>query len=153
MIASLILAAAQASTPGIAVTNSPPPRIIAVPVEVGPPIYAVPRAPSVPPPPAPNIVRGPQERGTIQSYFSVDDYPSAALAMRAQGAVGIRLTIGANGRVIGCAITRSSGSPVLDSATCNLIRRRARYTPAMDSNGNSIVGTIDQHIEWKLPPR
>ena len=153
MIAFLIFAAAaQAPTPGIAITNSPSPQVVAVPVEIGPPIYAVPAAPAAPMPPAPNIVRGPQERGTTQSYVSVDDYPAAALAMRARGTVGFRLTIGANGRVTGCAITRSSGSSVLDSATCNLIRRRARYTPAMDSSGNPAVGTIDQQIEWTLPP-
>lgn len=38
---------------------------------------------------------------------------------------------------------------MLDRATCQLIHRRARYTPAMDSNGNPAVGTIEQEIVWK----
>ena len=153
MFAFLILAVAQAPAPGIAITNSPSPAVVAVPVELGPPIYAVPQAPAAPMPPEATIVRGPQERGTIPSYFSIDDYPRAALAMRAEGMVGFRLTIGADGRVIGCAITRSSGFAVLDSATCNIIRRRARYTPAIDSRGNPAVGTIDEEIVWTPPPQ
>ena len=63
------------------------------------------------------------------------------------------LTIDPSGRVIGCNITQSSGSPVLDAATCNIMRRRARYTPAMDSNGNPTAGTIEQQIEWNVPSR
>jgi hypothetical protein len=38
-------------------------------------------------------------------------------------------------------------------ATCNIMRRRARYRPAMDSNGNPVAGTIVQQIEWKAPSR
>lgn len=101
----------------------------------------------------PGIVRGPQERGTTQSYISPDDYPAAAAGTGARGIVDFTLTIGPDGRVIGCNINKSSGSSALDAATCNIIHRRARYTPAMDSNGNPAVGTIEQQIEWKAPAR
>jgi hypothetical protein len=31
------------------------------------------------------------------------------------------------------------------------MRRRARFTPAMDSNGNPAAGTVDDQIAWHLP--
>jgi len=140
------------------VTNSPAaqPPIIAVPSAPGMPAYALPpgvyRPPEPPPlPPGARIVRPPQPRAVAQSLISRDDYPAAALAMRAHGRVRFRLLIGPDGRVAGCAITRSSGSPVLDSTTCRLIRRRARFTPAVDSNGNPAAGTVEDQIVWRLP--
>jgi protein TonB len=97
----------------------------------------------------PSVLRGPQERAATQSYISPPDYPAEALG--ASGKVGFSLTIGPDGRVIGCAITRSSGSAALDGATCRLIERRARYVPAVDSDGNPVVGTIHQEVIWKAP--
>jgi protein TonB len=53
--------------------------------------------------------------------------------------------------VADCSITQSSGSTALDTATCNIIRRRARYTPAKDQAGNPIAGTDSARIRWELP--
>jgi protein TonB len=140
MIAYLILAAAvQAPPPGVAVSNTVPPQVVLPP-------HSVPPA-AMQPPPA--IVRPPQERGSAQHYVTPLDYPAELQGSGAQGTVRFTLTIDPSGRVIGCNVTQSSGSPVLDRATCQLIHRRARYTPAMDSNGNPAVGTIEQEIVWK----
>lgn len=117
-----------------------------------PPLVLPPQ--SVPPAamlPSGQLVRGPRETGPASRYVSRDDYPAAAVGTRAQGLVRFTLTIDPGGRVIGCVITQSSGSSVLDSATCNIMRRRARYAPAMDANGNPVAGTIDQQLAWKLP--
>ena len=142
MFAFLLLVAAI--PPGIAVTNTAPPPVVLPPQSL-PPAAIQP----------PVVIRGPQERGTAQSYISPmgEDYPVAALGSGARGVVRFILTIDPSGRVIGCSITQSSGSSALDMATCNIMRRRARYTPAMDSNGNPAVGRIAQEIEWKLPTR
>jgi periplasmic protein TonB len=141
--------------PPIARTNSPPPPIISVPSYPGAPVYvpelARPYPPPGPPPPAPNIVRPPQPRQPAQNYVTPDDYPASALAQRAQGRVKVRLTVGVNGRVVGCAITRSSGFSILDSVTCTLLRRRARFTPAIDSNGQPAVGVVASELIWRLP--
>src|SRR4051794_40828901 len=84
------------------------------------------------------VVRPPQERQPTQNLFSPDDYPAAGNGVR--GKVGVDLSVEEQGRVIGCRITQSSGSASLDVATCNILRRRARFTPAMDSNGNAALG-------------
>lgn len=112
---------------------------------------------SVPPPasgvPAPPGVSGPtRARANLNSYFSVDDYPAAALRGNEQGTTGFRLNIGPNGRVTECSVTSSSGSTALDEATCRIIMSRARYTPARDSAGNPTGSSDSGRVTWRLPP-
>ena len=154
-------AAAQEPAPGIAVTNTVPPTV-SLPSTALPPgsspsrvVDAVGGQPLVVPlsqlPPSiveqlRQVVRPPQELRTAQSYIVRDDYPPAAGG--AHGTVRISLFVDKQGRGIGCEIRRSSGSAVLDFTACNLLKRRARYTPAVDRNGNPSVGIIEQQIEW-----
>jgi protein TonB len=79
------------------------------------------------------------------------DYPAAALRGEEQGATRFRLTVGPDGRVKDCAVTGSSGSSSLDATTCRLMRSRARFTPARDSQGNPVGDTISNTIRWVLP--
>jgi periplasmic protein TonB len=136
--------AASAEQPPVAVTNSPPPPIMVIPPRAFPP-------PIAPPPPGPRVVRPPQLRTAIAALVTPDDYPPSALAQKRQGRVDFILTVGPDGRVHGCAIVRSSGSAALDSATCLIMRRRARFTPAIDSNGNPATGEVRLFFKWTLP--
>ena len=101
------------------------------------------------PAPAPEIARPPQPHGTAASLFSVHDYPAAARGTGAHGKVDVRLTIDTAGRIVSCTLLRSSEFSVLDAATCNILRRRARYGPAIDSRGQPVVGTVDEEIVWR----
>jgi protein TonB len=91
-------------------------------------------------------VRPPQGRLPVQQLFSPDDYPAGAPGRR--GVVGVRLIIAPQGSIIGCSIRRSSGSALLDSTTCNTIRRRERYAPALDKDGKPVLGMIDEVVDW-----
>jgi periplasmic protein TonB len=144
--AYLILAAAQAPAPGVTFSNTVPPP--AAPALVLPP-HSVPPAAIQ----ATGTLTGPREQIPPQRYFSPagDDYPAAAEGTGAHGTVRFTLTIDPSGRVVGCTIVHSSGSAVLDEATCKIMTRRARYTPAMDSNGQPVAGTITQDVVWKAP--
>jgi protein TonB len=52
---------------------------------------------------------------------------------------------------MGCNLTRSTGNGALDSATCNILRRRAKFTPARDSSGNPTTDTYNTPpITWRL---
>ena len=97
------------------------------------------------------IVEPPRARAQLASYFSRDDYPPSALRAGDQGEVAFTLAIGADGRVTGCTINRSSGSSSLDSATCRILRSRARYTPARDSTGSPAPGEDRGVFSWTLP--
>ena len=155
VLLALTSASAAAEQPGIAITNSPSPSIIAVPANPGPPLCVVPPEAvpviSQPAPPSPEIVRDPQPRRPAQAYVTADDYPPSALAQRQEGIVAFALEIAANGRVNQCVVVESSGSMALDAATCRIMRSRSRFTPAVDSNGNPAVGSISDSVEWRLP--
>ncbi len=100
----------------------------------------------------PEAVTPARAKANLVSLFSDQDYPADAVAARQQGDVGFILDVGPNGRVSGCTITRSSGSAVLDDATCRLIRSRARFTPALDATGATVPDRIAGKIKWTLPP-
>jgi protein TonB len=149
----------QPSSPPVTAvpTPFPSPSPIIVPptppaIYVPPVPQALPPAPTPPaPPPPPRTVPPQRARANLNSYFSADDYPAAALRGNDQGTTGFRLTIGPNGRVADCAVTSSSGSAALDQATCRILRSRARYTPARDSSGNPTSGTDSGRVTWRLP--
>ena len=107
-------------------------------------------APSSPPPPAIATVPPRSATGDLQRLFRAQDYPLAALGHKEQGSVTVRLTVGVMGRVGACDVTSSSGSRALDSASCQILRSRAVFTPARDSSGNSTTDTVHQEIRWRL---
>lgn len=83
--------------------------------------------------------------------FSYEDYPAQALKNHEQGTVQAELTIGADGRVKACKIIRSSKSEALDTATCNILTVRARFTPARDAYGNPTQDTyVTPPISWRI---
>jgi protein TonB len=139
--------------PPIVRTNTVAPPVISTPVAPPPVITPVARpAPPAPPaPPPPRVSQAARARGNLVALFSTDDYPQSAIRNEEQGTTAVRLTIGPDGRVSDCSITQSSGSSALDNATCSILRRRARFTPAKDQAGNPISDTYSQRIRWELP--
>lgn len=139
--------------PPIVRTNTVAPPIISTPVAPPPVITprAAPAPPAPPAPPPPRVSQAAKARGNLVALFSNDDYPASALRNEEQGTTVVRLTIGPDGRVSDCNITSSSGSSSLDSTTCSILRRRARFTPAKDQAGNPISDTYTQRIRWEIP--
>jgi periplasmic protein TonB len=139
--------------PLVQVNTPPPPTIQTVTAPPTPPVYIPPVAPSppAPPPPPHKTVSAQSAKGDLRNLFSPDDYPASAQAAGAEGTVRAELTIGPDGRVVSCDITQSSGNSSLDQATCNILRRRAKFTPARDSNGNPTSDTYPTPpIRWQL---
>ena len=146
--------------------NTPPPPVTAPPAIVrmaptqspiiAPPFIPQPQAPVItppapPPPPAPKRIQPAAARGDLHALFSTDDYPASALRNEEQGSTAVRITVGTDGRVADCQVTSSSGSAALDAATCNIIRRRAKYSPARDDTGSPTTGSDSVRIRWVVP--
>ena len=139
------------TTPPPLVQMSAPPPPIAVQVAPTPPPIPAPPPPITPPPPPRKTQSAQSAKGDLRTLFSGDDYPAAAQAAGAEGTAQAVLSIGTDGRVTGCNITRSSGNGALDAATCSILRRRAKFTPARDSNGNPTTDTVTTPpITWRL---
>jgi periplasmic protein TonB len=95
--------------------------------------------------------RSPTARGKPGTWATPNDYPGRDLREGNQGVTGFRLTIGADGRVQNCEVTKSSGHPGLDTATCDKVRARARFDPATDDSGAKVTGTYTNAIRWEIP--
>ena len=121
------------------------------PVIITPRATPAPPAPPAPPPP-PRKVQTARAKGSLPGLFSTDDYPPNAIRNEEQGTTAVSLTISADGRVSGCNVTSGSGSTALDTTTCSILKRRARFTPARDENGNATTDTSSARIKWVLPP-
>jgi TonB family protein len=103
----------------------------------------LPKLPGFGPLPARRITRWPIE---------VDDYPPAALRAEQQGRVSAAWEVSEDGEAESCRVTASSGSDVLDNATCRLVTARMRYDPARDAQGAVTRDTDHASISWRLPP-
>lgn len=151
---SWIALALLAQSPHVAVINTPLPPIVAMPHNPPPPVHAIPDAavpPGPPIPPPSSIVRHPQARTPLQQLITSEDYPASAVAQKEEGRVAFLLDVSPDGRVYGCMIGHSSGSAALDSATCTIMLRRARFTPAIDSQGMPAAARVGGSFDWKLP--
>ncbi len=97
------------------------------------------------------VATKPRPRGNPGYWVTDDDYPAAAMWERQSGTVGTRLALDAAGEPIGCTVTASSGSPVLDKGTCELLRSRAHFLPARDAAGKPIPSGYNLKFSWVLP--
>ena len=95
--------------------------------------------------------KDPVPTGDPGTWVITDDYPAAALRANLQGITAFRLTVGADGRVLACRITQSSGSAELDETTCQLIAQRAVFDAATNSKGVATTGTYSYRVRWVIP--
>jgi TonB family protein len=107
--------------------------------------------PTNPPLSMPTLERPAKVFNNPGSWINADDYPAFAIKNKLTGVVRVELAVAENGRVSACTILESSGAYILDSLTCNLMLRRARFTPALDAAGKPAVGTFVQRVMWRHP--
>jgi TonB family protein len=97
------------------------------------------------------VASPPKPLGDPANWLSADDYPAAAIAAGHKGRVEISLTVDKLGKVAACKVKLSSGSSLLDDATCSAVTRRARFRPATADDGRPIEGSFDKAMIWALP--
>ncbi len=90
-------------------------------------------------------------RGNPANWVTENDYPTSAIRAEQQGRTSFRLSLDAAGKVTGCTVTMSSGSPALDTATCDKLTRRAKFEAAIDSTGARTEGFYLGSVNWRLP--
>jgi protein TonB len=67
---------------------------------------------------------------------------------RFQGSVGVRLTIGSDGRPQACRVVRSSGNRGLDGTTCYLLQQRLVFSPARNRSGEPVQTVVESNYVW-----
>ncbi|MEA3031578.1 MAG: hypothetical protein QOJ53_551 [Sphingomonadales bacterium] len=61
--------------------------------------------------------------------ISPNDYPDEVRPGEDGLRVRVRYELGTDGRFVACEVTRSSGQPAIDAASCRLLQERARFRP------------------------
>ena len=82
----------------------------------------------------------------LKPLFTYDDYPAEAVRNHWQGVVVTELKVGVTGSPTACRVIKSSGYQILDDKTCELLMRRAKFSPPKDKDGNPIEDIV------KVPP-
>lgn len=100
----------------------------------------------LPQPPAP-VLRGAVAGPSVG--LATDDYPDASRRAGEEGAMSVRVAIGADGRVTGCEVTASTGFPRLDARACQVAMRRWRFTPASE-DGRPVESSMEKRVVWRL---
>lgn len=93
----------------------------------------------------------PRPIGSPGNWATTSDYPNDALRLEQGGAVRFLLVVGRDGKPTKCSIAFSSGLPQLDNLTCQLVMRRAKFTPAEDANRQPVVGYYLNRVRWVIP--
>ena len=91
-------------------------------------------------------------REASNGEFLFKHYPPRALAAREEGQVGFQVSLGSDGSLKSCEVTKSSGFSSLDKETCELIVRYAHFKPVKDAEGRNASAVQSGHVNWKLPP-
>ncbi|MGB3379085.1 MAG: TonB family protein [Allopontixanthobacter sediminis] len=81
-------------------------------------------------------ISAPEPKNVPARWIASDDYPSTALRQKLSGTVRFRLDIDETGSVDGCVIQEAFSDPAFQEVTCKLIKKRARFEPAVGADGN-----------------
>lgn len=155
-------ASPTAQTPAPASTSIP---VLAAPAADGPPEQSVPvqppavremvSSPSVREPSVPAIQSAPKEAPVIPPSFDaayLDNpaprYPPAALRLRESGRVLLSVMVSATGQPERVELARSSGSPRLDQAALETVRRW-RFVPARQGE-RSVAAQVTVPLVFRL---
>ncbi|PNQ77949.1 hypothetical protein BA950_02815 [Erythrobacter sp. SAORIC-644] len=84
-------------------------------------------------------------------WLTDNDYRPSWARRELTGTARFRLEIAATGKVTSCTVTGSTGHSELDTATCALVTKRARFEPARGSNGEPVAGSFSSAVKWELP--
>lgn len=82
-------------------------------------------------------------------WFSADSYPADALKNGIEGSVEFEVDVDRDGKPTACRVSKSSGEPILDHATCNVVLSKARFNPARDPDGKPISGKYSNTAVWE----
>jgi TonB family protein len=124
-----------------------------LPMSVVPTIAATPKkkARKVATPSLTAVTTPAASRGNPGDWITEDDYPALAAKEGREGRTTVRFLIGPEGKATSCVVVSSSRHADLDTATCSLIMRRARFRAATNYRGDPVPSSMTKGIVWRLP--
>lgn len=89
--------------------------------------------------------------GNPGEWVSTDDYPGNLLSDGIHGTVAFKIKVGTDGKPVDCVVLESSKIEALDKLSCQLVVQRARFKPAIGSDGQPAVAPYINRIRWQIP--
>jgi hypothetical protein len=83
-------------------------------------------------------------------FYTAITYPAVPLLKHMSSILQARLKVDANGRVVDCVVQSSPGSAEFGSKNCDRMRRMARFSPALDPQGQPIESYYQMSITFAL---
>ena len=89
--------------------------------------------------------------GDVRRVFTSDDYPGDALRADKEGTAQFLLLIDTSGNIAACDVLKPSGVPLLDAMGCQVIRKRAKFSPARDAAGKPMRDSVvTPPVAWRI---
>lgn len=95
-----------------------------------------------------SLSRPPMPIDSPGDWIRSGDYPRSALLDGAQSLNNFVLIIGPDGVPRDCKIQRSYSGNGFDKRTCTLLMKRARFRPALNSQGNPVSSFYFNTVNW-----
>lgn len=97
------------------------------------------------------LLRKPQPTRSPGTWLTSGDYPNVALSQGAQAIISFLLLVDEQGMPAKCEIQRSIVAKGFKDPTCDLLRKRARFDPALDASGKPVPSFYLNMVRWILP--
>jgi len=94
------------------------------------------------------LMRHAAPHGSPGNWLTSVDYPKGALAKGANAIVRFRMIVGADGMPTQCFVQQATMSPDFIKLTCDLLMKRARFTPALDATGKPVASYYTNVVRW-----
>jgi hypothetical protein len=84
-------------------------------------------------------------------WIMPSDYPNDMLSAGQPALVSFRLSIGPDGVPTACHIQATTRPKEFDNAVCKSVMRRARFSPALDAQGQPLASYYQNNVYFALP--
>lgn len=94
------------------------------------------------------LTRRAKPKGSPGEWLGPGDYPETSRLRGESAVIHFRLTVSPEGGVSDCAIQRATKGDAFAKTSCDLIRKRARFEPALDADGKPVASFYVNAVRW-----
>jgi hypothetical protein len=88
----------------------------------------------------------------LEHLFAAADHPAIALVQDQRGSATMTFLVSERGEIADCTVDSTSGIAVLDTMSCYVISRRARFQPALGPDGKPVRSAHTSTVVWRIAP-
>lgn len=85
------------------------------------------------------------------TWFTTSDYPIKQLMKGNSAMLTFTVLVSAEGEALDCIIPRAYGDEAFQALTCDLLKQRAHFIPALDFRGDAVKSVYFGTVRWVAP--